>query len=99
MTYQMDLRDLCYFEAIAEKGHLGRAAKQLCLSQPALTGCIHRLEEAFGTPLFERVGRGIRLTPAAPYFWIRFSPAFLLFFCALCVPARPATSPASPDGR
>ena len=64
MTYQMDLRDLRYFETIADKGHLGRAAKQLCLSQPALTGCIHRLEEAFGTPLFERVGRGIRLTPA-----------------------------------
>lgn len=64
MTYQMDLRDLRYFETIAEKGHVGRAAKELCLTQPALTGCIRRLEEAFATPLFERVGRGIRLTPA-----------------------------------
>jgi len=64
MSYQMDLRDLRYFETIAEKGHVGRAASELCLTQPALTGCIRRLEEAFGTALFERAGRGIRLTPA-----------------------------------
>jgi DNA-binding transcriptional LysR family regulator len=64
MTYQLDLRDLRYFETIAEAGHLGRAAKQLCRSQPALTGCIRRLEQALGTQLFERVGRGIRHTPA-----------------------------------
>jgi DNA-binding transcriptional LysR family regulator len=64
MSYQMDLRDLRYFETIAELGHLGRAAKQLSRTQPALTGCVRRLEEALGTPLFERVGRGIRLTPA-----------------------------------
>jgi DNA-binding transcriptional LysR family regulator len=64
MSYQMDLRDLRYFETIAETGHLGRAAKQLSRTQPALTGCIRRLEKALGTALFERVGRGIRLTPA-----------------------------------
>ena len=64
MSYQMDLRDLRYFETIAELGHLGRAAKQLSRTQPALTGCVRRLEEALGTPLFERVGRGIRLTLA-----------------------------------
>lgn len=64
MSYQMDLRDLRYFETIAELGHLGRAAKKLCRTQPTLTGCVRRLEQVFGTPLFERVGRGIRLTPA-----------------------------------
>lgn len=62
--YQLYLRDLRYFETIAEAGHLGRAAKQLCRSQPALTGCIRRLEQALDTQLFERVGRGIRLTAA-----------------------------------
>jgi DNA-binding transcriptional LysR family regulator len=60
----MDLRDLKYFETIAELGHLGRAAKQLCRSAPALTKCIRRLERAFGAELFARAGRGIRLTPA-----------------------------------
>ncbi|HEX5140884.1 MAG TPA: LysR family transcriptional regulator [Dehalococcoidia bacterium] len=64
MANQLDLRDLRYFEAIAEAGHLGRAAKVVHRSQPALTGCIRRIESIVGTPLFERVGRGIRLTAA-----------------------------------
>lgn len=59
----LHLRDLRYFEIAAEKAHLGRAAGQLARSQPALTKCIQRLEETFGSPLFERAGRGIRLTP------------------------------------
>jgi DNA-binding transcriptional LysR family regulator len=64
MTDQLDLRDLRYFETVAETGHVGRAAKKLFRTQPALTGAIRRLEEIVGTPLFERAGRGIRLTPA-----------------------------------
>jgi DNA-binding transcriptional LysR family regulator len=64
MANQLDLRDLRYFEVIAETGHLGRAAKKLFRTQPALTGCVRRLEETLGTALFERVGRGIRLTAA-----------------------------------
>lgn len=59
----MDLRDLNYFETIAELGHLGRAAEKLNRSQPALTKSIQRLEEAFGTRLFQRDGRRIKLTP------------------------------------
>lgn len=58
----MDLRDLTYFDTIAELGHLGRAAQKLNRSQPALTKSIQRLEESFGTKLFEREGRGIKLT-------------------------------------
>src|SRR5690349_14360711 len=64
MANQLDLRDLRYFEVIAQTGHLGRAAKALHRTQPALTGCVRRLEQALGTALFERVGRGIRLTAA-----------------------------------
>ena len=60
----MDLRDLRYFETIAELQHLGRAAEVLHRTQPALTGCIRRLEQACGAPLFEKDGRGIRLTSA-----------------------------------
>ncbi len=59
----MDLRDLTYFETIAELGHLGRAAQKLNRSQPALTKSIQRLEESFGTKLFQRDGRRIKLTP------------------------------------
>ena len=64
MANQLDLRDLRYFETIAETGHVGRAAKKLYRTQPALTGAVRRLEQALGTALFERVGRGIRLTAA-----------------------------------
>lgn len=60
----MDLRDLQYFEVIAELEHLGRASQRLHRTQPALTSCIRRLEEACGAALFERTGRGIRLTTA-----------------------------------
>ena len=58
-----DLRDLRYFQCIAEVGHLGRAAERLGRSQPALTKCIRRLEAHLSAPLFERKGRGLRLTP------------------------------------
>jgi DNA-binding transcriptional LysR family regulator len=60
----MDLRDLRYFETIAELQHLGRASALLHRTQPALTSCVRRLEDACGTALFEKSGRGIRLTAA-----------------------------------
>lgn len=59
----LHLRDLRFFETIADLGHMGQAAEKLARSQPALSKCVKRLEEAVGSPLFERVGRGIRLTP------------------------------------
>jgi DNA-binding transcriptional LysR family regulator len=58
----MDLRDLAFFEVIADLGHLGRAAERLGRTQPALTKCIDRLEASIGAELFARSGRGIVLT-------------------------------------
>ena len=60
----MDLRDLRYFETIAELQHLGRASARLHRTQPALSSSIRRLEEDCGASLFEKSGRGIRLTEA-----------------------------------
>lgn len=60
----MDLRDLRYFETIAELEHIGQATERLHRTQPALTSCIRRLEDQCGAPLFEKSGRGIRLTAA-----------------------------------
>ena len=58
----MDIRDLAYFETIAQAGHLGRAADRLGRTQPALTKCIRRLEDSIGSELFSRAGRGLKLT-------------------------------------
>lgn len=60
----MDFRDLKYFEVIATEGNLGRAAERVHRTQPALTKCIDRLEEDLGMRLFEKDGRGMRLTAA-----------------------------------
>lgn len=60
----MDLRDLRYFETIAELQHLGKATARLHRTQPALTSSVRRLEADCGAALFEKAGRGIRLTEA-----------------------------------
>ena len=60
----IDLRDLHYFETIAELQHVGKASTKLHRTQPALTNSVRRLEAQCGVELFERAGRGIRLTEA-----------------------------------
>lgn len=50
------------FYAVAQTGNVTKAAELLCLSQPAVTRSIHRLEESLGCKLFTRVSRGVRLT-------------------------------------
>ena len=71
MADQLDLRDLRYFEIIASTGHVGRAAKLSFRSQPALTGAVRRLEQIVGASLFQRAGRGIRLTAAGETLLVR----------------------------
>lgn len=58
----MDLRQLRSFAAVAEEGSITRAAERLHLTQPALSRQIRDLEQGLGVKLFERVGRGIRLS-------------------------------------
>lgn len=58
----MDLKQLRYFTAIVDHGSVRGAAAALNISQPALSVAVRNLEETLGTPLFERVGRGIEAT-------------------------------------
>lgn len=58
----ISLRQLRYFEALAQHGHFGRAAEACAISQPALSQQIRDLEESLGLLLFERGPRQVRLT-------------------------------------
>lgn len=60
----MDLRDMRLFLAVAEEGHIGRAAARLHLSQPPLTRHIQALEQKLGVSLFIRTPKGMQLTEA-----------------------------------
>ncbi|HLX00586.1 MAG TPA: LysR family transcriptional regulator [Trinickia sp.] len=55
---------LITFAAVAEHLNISRAAVALHLSQPAVSGQLRQLQEEFGEPLYQRDGRGIRLTPS-----------------------------------
>jgi len=54
--------DIAYFLEIARQAHMGRAAQEAGVTQPAMTKALRRLEDAVGVPLFERGGHGMRLT-------------------------------------
>lgn len=64
----MDLRQLRYFLAVAGTQHMTRASEQLHVTQSTLSHQIRQMEQALGTPLFDRIGRGIRLTEAGEMF-------------------------------
>ncbi|MBI5518802.1 MAG: LysR family transcriptional regulator [Desulfovibrio sp.] len=58
----MELYQLRTFAAVAQAGHLTRAAEKLFISQPAVSAHIKALEEELGVVLFTRSARGMSLT-------------------------------------
>jgi LysR family transcriptional activator of glutamate synthase operon len=74
----MDLLQLKYFLNVAQTEHLTRAAKQLNVSQPALSIAVSRLEKELGRPLFDRVGRNIRLNECGRLYYQYVSQAMRL---------------------
>jgi LysR family hydrogen peroxide-inducible transcriptional activator len=59
----MEIHQLRYFCAVVRAGSFTRAAEQMGVAQPSLSQQIRALEKQIGTPLFERLGRSVRLTP------------------------------------
>ena len=64
----MEMHQLRYFAKVADLGNVTRAAEACHVSQPSLTQQISKLERELGQPLFERLGRGVRLTEAGKIF-------------------------------
>jgi DNA-binding transcriptional LysR family regulator len=64
----VSLAQIRYFVAVAEEGHVGRAAERLHVAQPPVSRQIRALEHELGTPLFTRTPRGMTLMPSGQRF-------------------------------
>ncbi|MBL8707312.1 MAG: LysR family transcriptional regulator [Rhodospirillales bacterium] len=60
---RLKLRDLDVLASVVETGSMGRAAKKLGISQPAVSKSVVELEDALGVRLLDRSRRGIVPTP------------------------------------
>lgn len=65
----MTLNQLYYFQMIAKYENYRKAAEELYISQPSLSRSIASLENELGVLLFEKTGRGIRLTKGGQLFF------------------------------
>ena len=64
------------FYEVARCSNISRAAKELYISQPAISKAIGKLEESLGTRLFLRNSRGVQLTPEGNVLFQHVSDAF-----------------------
>lgn len=64
------------FYAVANTGNISKAAKELYISQPAISKSIQKLEESVGVRLFDRSSRGVTLTSEGELLYSHVKSAF-----------------------
>lgn len=74
----MNLHALRQFTHVVRKGSVTLAAKELHISQPAITMQIRNLEKELGVTLFQAKGRGIELTEAGEFIYRQAKKIFSL---------------------
>lgn len=64
----MTLQQLKYIVAVASKGTISEAAKELYIAQPSLTAAIKELETELGITIFIRTNKGVIVSAAGEEF-------------------------------
>lgn len=59
------LPQLAAFHTVVRLGSVTRAAEEMCVAQPTLSGYLRKLSDALGVPLFEMQGKRLEPTAAA----------------------------------
>lgn len=73
---EQNLSQYKIFYEVAKAGNISKAAKELYISQPAISKAIGKLEESLGTRLFLRNSRGVQLTPEGNVLFQHVAAAF-----------------------
>lgn len=73
---EQNLSQYKIFYEVAKAGNISRAAKELYISQPAISKAIGKLEDNLGIALFTRSSRGVQLTPEGEILFDHVKEAF-----------------------
>ncbi|EOT27850.1 hypothetical protein C805_01958 [Eubacterium sp. 14-2] len=73
---EQNLSSYRIFYAVANTGNISKAAKELYISQPAISKSVQKLEENIGVKLFERSSRGVVLTSEGELLYTHVKSAF-----------------------
>lgn len=88
-----DLNLLVIFDCIMQEQSVSAAARQLAMTQPAVSNAVSRMRHQWRDPLFIKDGRGIRPTPTAERLWMQIRQPLEIITAALNEPDfNPATA-------
>src|SRR5260370_40162442 len=92
----MEIRQLRYFLDIAQTEHLTQSAQNLFVTQSTLSHGLRQLEEELDTALFDRLGRGLKLSQAGAGFRAYATRALKEIEARRMAPAGPSGPPSGP---